>query len=418
MVTQRSHLKDTLEHGGYSRETPIPAESDRQYNNSLRNSRGKTPYAPATQTRDVLAEHLTRDKKIIAFNHENKLCKAGEVSRSKGIKVTCPGHPGCTATMAASDNVGDEKNGGSKLGRMLLSGDEPISVDKLTTDADGKMFEGFSTEMVGSGQQTEHFLDIVHLNRSVRGAISRANIKPVLETSEPTTYRQRSKAVNRLADSLSWRAEGEVRAARIRYADHEELVTRVARAIPAVIKCYEGDHSLCRKLSLVCDGMHTKYEYIPQYACGAFRFSDQDAKLIANILKKRMGREALIKTRFGFTTQKSESTNHAFATTNPKHTMTCSRNAVNRDHSSIHMINNPVGDSILQKARTCGVPIDPNSPCLQTLLKMNKRQCYQRERSKSDTCKNRRTSLRRKRYQSYDHKHNESFYIKDQLDPK
>ena len=30
--------------------------------------------------------------------------------------------------------------------------------------------------------------------------------------------------------------------------------------------------------------------------------------------------------------------------------MTCSRNAANRDHSAIHMVNKPVGDSILKKS--------------------------------------------------------------------
>ena len=36
----------------------------------------------------------------------------------------------------------------------------------------------------------------------------------------------------------------------------------------------------------------------------------------------------------------------------------------NRDHSSIHMVNNLVGDSILIKTRACRVPISPNAPCL------------------------------------------------------
>ena len=67
----------TLEYGGYDRETPIPAESDRQlYNNSLQSGHRHTPFAPATQACDVLAENLTPDKKIIAYNQENKLCKA------------------------------------------------------------------------------------------------------------------------------------------------------------------------------------------------------------------------------------------------------------------------------------------------------------------------------------------------------
>lgn len=92
MARQRAQLKDTLEFGGYARDTPIPAECDRQYNLSLRNSRRHTPFAPATQTRDVLVENLTPEKKIIAFSHENKLCKKGQVARANGFNVVCPGH--------------------------------------------------------------------------------------------------------------------------------------------------------------------------------------------------------------------------------------------------------------------------------------------------------------------------------------
>ena len=134
-------------------------------------------------------------------------------------------------------------------------------------------------------------------------------------------------------------------------------------------------------------------------------------------MKKRMGKMALRQTWFGFTTQKAESTNHAFCVTNPKHSMSCSRNGVNRDHSSIHLINHLPGDSIVIKAKNCGVPISPNSPCLDTLHQMNRRKQYFGLRSRSKSYKFRRTALRRKRFNLYDRCKNESCYEKGQLDP-
>ena len=131
-----------------------------------------------------------------------------------------------------------------------------------------------------------------------------------------------------------------------------------------------------------------------------------------------MGRVALCKTWFGFTTQKAESTNHAFCTTNPKHSMTCSRNGVNRDHSSIHLVNNLNGDSIVMKARACGVPLSPNSLCLSTLQQMNNRNKYFRLRSRSKSHRSRRAIVRRKRFNLYDRLKNESCYKKGQLDPE
>jgi len=67
MATQRRLVKDTLENAGYDRNAAIPAEADRQYNISLRNSRRRTPFAPATQTRDVIAENVTPEKESNRF---------------------------------------------------------------------------------------------------------------------------------------------------------------------------------------------------------------------------------------------------------------------------------------------------------------------------------------------------------------
>lgn len=419
MALQRTKLKDILEHGGYDRETPIPAEGDRQYNNGLRSGRRHTPFAPATQTRDVLAENLTPEKKIICYNQENKLCKVGEMSRVKGANVKCPGHEGCTATISASDNAGDEKRGGRKLASKLKNGREKINIGMLTTDADGRMFDGFSDEIKGDGNVSpEHLLDTIHLNRSLSRAITNSKLEVTLATSKPCNYTQRKQAKKNLADSIAWRAEREVRAAIDQFKDESSMVEAAGRAISAIILCYQGEHSLCKKHSSVCDGVHLVYEYLPEYARGTFRFSQDDAKLLTTILLKRMGREALHKTRFGLTTQKAESMNHAFATTNPKHTMTCYRNGANRDHSAIHMVNNLVGDSILIKAKACGVPISPNALCLGALHQMNRRQAYFRHRSRSKSYKFRRACLRRRRYTIYDMTRNESYYSKGQLNPK
>ena len=417
MEAHRTKLKDVLEYGGYCRDTPIPAECDRQYNNSLRNSRGKTPYAPATQSRDVLAENLTPEKKIIAFNHENKLCKAGAAARAKGSNVSCPGHTGCTATIGFNDNIGDEKRGGRKLAQSLLSGAETITVNKITTDADGRMAEGFSEEMAAEHVTTERFLDVVHKKRSLRRALSKANLKPTIKSTKLLS-KERALAYKRLADSLAWRAEGEVKGAPDKLNTVEEITDAVSGAIPAILNCYEGNHTLCKQSSLVCDGVETRYEYLPEYACGAFSFSQSERDSIAAILNKKMGKQALLDTRHHFTTQKAEATNHCFATTNPKHTMTCARNGVHRDNSAIHMLNNPVGDSIFEKTRYCGVAITPNTLCLETLNKMSKRQADDRRRSHTRVYQQRRASLRRRRYESYDKQHCESYYKQNQLEPK
>ncbi len=418
MGHQRKILKDTLEHAGYARDTPVPVECDRQYNLNLRYSRRHTPFAPATQSRDVMVENLTADKKVIAFNHENKLCKSGQLARAKGLKVNCPGHSGCTATLRASENIGDEKKGGQKLAEQVLK-KETIFIDKVTTDADGRMSNGVASKMIdATGNDTDKFLDTVHLNRSIATSVSKAKIGLNLKTKIKCTAKQLSQAKNRLGDSLAHRAESEINAAKRKMSDYNEISNAMQLVIPTIIECYKGRHTLCKKYSFVCDGNKPHYEYMPKYAQGTWQFTQHDSQMLQKILHKRLGVDALSKTRYGFTTQKAESVNHVFAITNPKHSMSCSRNGINRDHSAIHLLNNNHGDSILLKARACGVPIQSNSPCLKNLLQLNKQHVYWKRRSRSTVVRNRRVTLRRIRFAMYDDCRNETFYLKGQLDPK
>ena len=130
IARQQTRLKVTLENGGYPRNTPIPAECDRQYNITVVDV---TPRGPqATQSRDVPAENLTDDKKIIMYNQENKLCKPGELARAKGLDVQRPGHQGCTATLPESANIGDKKLGGRKLARSLTRGNAQLAVGVIS----------------------------------------------------------------------------------------------------------------------------------------------------------------------------------------------------------------------------------------------------------------------------------------------
>ena len=419
MARQRTKLQDTLEQAGYPRNTAIAVQCDRQYNNDLRSGRRHTPYAPATQTRDLAAENLTVDKKIIAYNQESKLCKIGELARAKGRDVQCPGHDGCMATLPASAYIGDEKLGGRKLARSLLSGEDSLTIGMVVTDADGRMAEGFSSEMeAATNASIEHCLDTQHINRSVARGISNSDIKVDLAGVHCTSA-QRQQAKNRLADSIASRAEHEVRAARDKYGDNNAAVVKAAKqAIPAIIACYQGDQSLCREQSLVCDGEHVNQKYLPKFAKEAFRFRKNDVQRLTVEMRKRMGEKVLIKTRLGLNTQKVESMNHAFVTTYPKHSMTCYRNGANRDHSAIHQVNNPMGDSILLKNEACGVHFSSNAPCLKALHGLNRRQHYFKQRSRSSKFKSRRAHLVKKRYELYDMTRNESMYKKDQMLPK
>ena len=55
-------------------------------------------YSFASQAIGPCVENQTEGKQIIGLHLANKLCNSVALLRSKGFKVKCPGHKGCTDT--------------------------------------------------------------------------------------------------------------------------------------------------------------------------------------------------------------------------------------------------------------------------------------------------------------------------------
>ena len=121
----------------------------------------------------------------------------------------------------------------------------------------------------------------------------------------------------------------------------------MAECIDCHLNSYSGDHSQCPKKSFVCKrGKIYRFTFLPAKAKGSLIINGDNIKTIRKILVSRTCHKALWSTRFETSTQKAESVNSAFKTTNPKHSVTFSRNARFRDHSAIHMVNNGPGESM------------------------------------------------------------------------
>ena len=166
----------------------------------------RTPFVPATQTRDTVCENVITSKYIIMYSHENKLCKSGEQSRALlGQQSRCPHHAGkCAATRPPNYNMGNEWDGGLISGHKLLNCEEPVLVNSISTDSDGCLAQCMGTTM---RQTTETLLDPSHLNRSLRSAVSRANSSN--DTFPGNTVQEQIKVQDSFADDISHRAQAE-----------------------------------------------------------------------------------------------------------------------------------------------------------------------------------------------------------------
>ena len=416
MAEKRTVVKNVQELQGFDREKPIAVEIDRQYNNPLRNCRKKTPFVPATQTRDVVCENVTTKKMVVMYHHENKLCKCANQMICKNRSKNVSDHKdSCSATRPAHYNMGDEREGGSQCAKKLVECKEPLLVDRVTSDADGCLAEGFIAQMRNkAGIEPEHFLDPPHLNRSLSSAISRTQFSDNMFPGR--TKKDKKKIKDRFGDDLSHRVQAEAGAILKKCGKNFAHMHDMAeKAASTIAECYQGNHKLCNKFSLICNGNY-RFPYLPVNVRGKFKMLEADKELLSLKMQKRIGREAMQKTRFGTTTQKTESMNHAFSTTNPKGTLTFSKNAPSRDHSAVHLVNNGHANSIILKCIAAGCPISPGSPAAKTLAEIDKREKYYAQRAKTTHYKIRRAKCRAKRYHLYNCA--KSLYKKGQLDPK
>ena len=410
MCNKRTITKDIHGLQGHDRNSPIAVETDRQYNNPLRNCRKKTPFVAATQTRDIVCENVTSSKYIVMYHHENKLCKKCDIANPGECQHTGT----CSATRPKNFNMGDEREGGTECAKKLLNCKEPLTVNRVTTDADGCLAQGMMSHMQSeAGMETEHLLDPPHLNRSLCAAISRAKFSPKMFPGK--RKKDRKKLQDRFADDISHRAEAEATLLQKSCKDPSQMADKAAKAANAIIQCYMGNHSLCKKWSKICHGKY-KFPYLPVDARGKLRMCTSDEQTIVRLLGKRIGQEALEKTKYGTSTQKAESMNHAFAVTNPKGVLTFSRNASSRDHSAVHLVNNRHANSIVKKCEAAGCPVTAGSPAAKALEEMDKKQKYFMKRAKGKSYKKRRAQLRAQRFQLY--YTTQQLYKRGQLDPK
>lgn len=314
------------------------------------------------------------------------------------------------------DSIGDEHEGGRKIGKQLLNSPEPLKVGLVTTDGDGRSAAGIQEVMLTANVETEHCLDPGHLFRGVRRAVSKLKMSDYFVEAESS--REKNRKQTRLGDDLTYRVSSEYNAAIAVSANHEDLQSRLANAILAILDCYEGKHRKCARYSHVCGKQLYTFPYLHSDG-GKLTFTANDRSLLNQILTEKLGRHAVDKMKYGRNTQKAEAANHGYSFVNCKSHTTYARNAKNRDHAAILTMNNGPGLSIAKKTAALGTPISKHSPASRALNVMQARKGYQSTYARSPQAKKSRSKQRTTRFQMHARLKTsaKSEYKKDQLNP-
>jgi hypothetical protein len=395
---------------GFTMDTPIMIEGDAQYNNALWSGGGKTPFQPATQAVYTISENETKSKKIIALHVTNKLCgKCGGKKAAGG-----PECEGCSANVPADHTIGDESHMVKEC-LVTMGGDTEIKY--MTTDQDSQSFTGLQKGMTDMGMTTvpEKLFDTIHLSKSLRRAVNKEKFSTTffpLVNDFP-----RDKIQNRFALALSKRCQAEYAASLQKFGcDTSRNINQLSYATDAILSCFQGDHALCRKYSLVCNGKGPKLLTWRNKIVVLDMSNQEDEEKVRALIKTRLGRQALLRSRFGTNTQKSESVNSSYVRSLPKF-KTFKRNAKGRLHSRAHLLNNGRCLSTVSIASHLGIKMYLHSRVVRQLHREEEHVIYDKQRQAGLTYKVQRARKIFAWYKLYSQKTPKESYSTGMQDP-
>ena len=397
-------------------ESAIAVQSDGTYNNSLYSGVGRTPFQPATQCSYVVAENMTNQKQIIAIETVNKLCsKHGfHTAADDACDTKCNE---CSATAAMETNIGDEQKWAEMCFEDLKN--DGLEINVLTTDPDTKAYRAAEElyERKLTSTKPEHQIDTRHLSQNHRKQIK--NNVHVLNMMPGQTRTYRLYLRNRFSIDISRRCQSEFECIHRKVdGNFKEMVSQTHLCIPAIKRCYCGDHTYCKLHSNVCKGENNdnwivKSCYLPSnFRINASKIENGQALL--ECIEYRLSDDMLQVTRFNSNSQKVEAFNRSLKRSLPKN-VTFTRNFSGRAHSAAHSVNNGPGNSIRKLCTIAGCPIPRRSKVQLKLEALQKNSEKQKDREKSLGTKLKRKLKRNKMFQLYEKHQEQKTYIKSQL---
>ena len=251
MHTKREQLKEINRIRGADSNI-INIQSDGMYNNALYSGIGKTPFQPATQVVYTAVEHTTKDKHVIAVSTKNKLC-----SKKHSIMDSekCVHNATCSRNIPMAMSIGNEKEW-AKDCLLQMKTKNNLEVQYITTDPDTKGFKAASELYAENITSTEpHFLvDTRHLSENQRKFVK--NSKSVEIMMPGRTKTERLKLQSKFSNDIGMRCQAESdEAFKLHAGDISKFMHALSYTREAIVACYQGIHSKCKRHSYVCKSL-------------------------------------------------------------------------------------------------------------------------------------------------------------------
>lgn len=273
-----------------------------------------------TQTKQAVTfttELNSTEKFIVGAFVQNKRCKKCEMNKCLGID-----DEHCRANTPRFDPV-SEKRAGEEIGRHLV--DEGIKLTSCTTDGDACFRAGVQSV---TPNPVERQNDTIHLGQT---QVNRGKQKDWSDRlfPEASTKAVKDKCKKALAIDIKNRSMAILNALHNKHKNEKEeekmikIKADARLSVDAAVNCYQGRCNLCSKESSACDGGDVKdwtngSIILQENRIGHLNITDNDEKLMREIMCMVLSDEGIEKTKYLSNTQLNEALNRSLSSFLPK----------------------------------------------------------------------------------------------------
>jgi len=289
-------------HNDHGREALVGIQTDTAYNN-----RPQTGFEAGTQAFCAAIEDTTG--LVIACETANKLC------RKKNCK-----HENCSQTLSPSSTIASSERTLAERNIKSIEQKGHVKITAVTSDASSQLDKLLRDLNKGRELKMKHFICLVHRLRTVQKALKKLKFTFIKDNSEKNKF---TAAIRR---RILWEIKWGMRKKR--------TSAQIQRAIAHLVKCFCGDHSTCKKDSVVCSGNPKRPpKHLPggKYA----KLTLKDCNNILRTLHNYFAGVKLDSIHGEKNTNQCENVHSVLFTYAPKHT-TYARNFPAMSHSAVH----------------------------------------------------------------------------------
>ncbi|KAK3107259.1 hypothetical protein FSP39_010477 [Pinctada imbricata] len=375
-LNEKSMIRDLKQSLGQS--PMISVETDTSYNNRM-----QAGYEASTTSFTPMIEQETGYSLPLSAVIYNKVCSSQTCSHENSDK--------CHRNYTEDESMSSTESKAAAENIKRIDNENIVRVKSVTTDASAQVQNAIKNHATQTGRPISHELCFIHRMRTVQ-----KNIKKLQLPSIPLPKKQHSIYMQRLSTCVRHRVRRELVSAHRLYGP-SKFADKAWPAVSSIVRCFSGDHSCCKRVSLVCKA-HLLQSYNSKFLPFGqhLKLNRDDLHIIQSTINNVLNKTVLEKLRNLSNTNKSETMHHRIFTYAPK-SNSWQRNFRGMCASGLHSSKHGTGLSTIILSETINVKSEYSDPFHVQMIERDRKTNLHRERKRRDLYKIKRYNTRKQK---------------------